>query len=89
MFRSSVVRRVVLSLAALSFLVVALCSLVAPQKMAEPFGYQLTRPSALNEYRAIYVGLFLAHALVLLWAARRVEQAVLGDVAGLLILRSP
>ncbi len=89
MIRSSVVRRVVLSLAALSFLIVALGSLVAPQKMSEPFGYDLAGPNALNEYRAIYVGLFLAHALVLLWAARHVEQAVLGDIAGLLILGQP
>lgn len=89
MIKSSVVRRVVLSLAALSFLVVAVGSLVAPHKMAEPFGYDLAGPNALNEYRAIYVGLFLAHALVLLWAARSIEQAMLGDIAALLILGQP
>jgi hypothetical protein len=86
MIRSSLIRRILLSLAALAFFAVALGSLIAPHKMAEPFGYELTSPNALNEYRAIYVGLFLAHAVVLLWAVRRIEHAALGDVAGLLIL---
>jgi hypothetical protein len=79
-------RRALLILAALVFLAIAVASLVAPQQMAKPFDYRLATPNSLSEYRAIYVGLWLAHAVVLSWAAWRIDLLHLGDVAGILIL---
>jgi hypothetical protein len=76
----------VLALAAAAFAAIALGSLVAPHQMAAPFDYELATRNALNEYRAIYVGLWLAHVAVLSWAALRIDLTYLGDVAGLLIL---
>ena len=79
-------RQVVLAVTAVVFAGIALASIVAPQTMADPLGYTLSNTNALNEFRAIYVGLWLAHAVVLIWAARRIDLIYLGDVAGILIL---
>lgn len=79
-------RRIALALAAIVFLGIAAASLIAPAKMAEPMGYALTNINAYSEFRAIYVGLWLAHAIVLGWAAWRIDQPALGDVGGILIL---
>jgi len=84
--KSSKTRRIILGLAALVFAAVAFGSLVAPQKLAEGFGYTLANTDALNEFRAIYVGLWLATAAIFALAARRVENALLGDVCALLLL---
>ena len=84
--KSSPARRTILGLAALVFAAVAFGSLTAPQKMAEGLGYSLANADGLNEFRAIYVGLWLATAALLALAARRVENALLGDVCALLLL---
>ncbi len=78
-------RRIVLTLTGLSFLAIAVGSLIAPVKMAEPLGYRLDSINALNEFRAIYVGLWLVHAGLCFWASRRIRERVLGDIAGLLV----
>jgi hypothetical protein len=41
---------------------------------------------ARNEFRAVYVGMWLAMVAILVLAWRRVEEPLLGDVAALLIL---
>lgn len=66
----------VLGLTALVFLGIALASLVRPHVMAEGVGYRLDSVDALSEFRAIYVGLWVATAVVLLVALARVEQAL-------------
>ena len=79
------VRRVLLLLAALVFTGIAVASLAAPETMAGSMGQRLDGVDARNEYRAIYVGLWLAHSILLVVAARRIEELVLGDLAALLI----
>lgn len=86
MHRILELRRIVLVLTGLVFLVIATASSLAPQFMAEPLGYALDNPSALNEFRAIYVGLWLAHTVIFFWAAWRSDLLYLGDVAGILLL---
>lgn len=76
----------ILGLTALVFLGIALASLVRPHVMAEGLGYRLDSVDALSEFRAIYVGLWGATAVVLLVAFARVEQALLGDLGAILIL---
>lgn len=78
-------RRILLVVTGLVFLGIAAGSLLAPATMAEPFEWTLEHPNSLNEFRAIYVGLWLAHAVLFFWAARRNDLPVLGDVAALLL----
>lgn len=84
--KSSRVRQVLLGLVALVFTGIAVASLVAPHTMAEGLGYSLTSVDALSEFRAIYVGLWLATALLLVIALRRIQEALLGDLGALLVL---
>ena len=72
--RSSRARRVLLALTALVFLGVAVGSLVAPHEMAAGLGYRLDNVDALNEFRAVYVGMWLAMAALLALAFRRIEE---------------
>lgn len=78
-------RRVVLYLIAGVFFFIAMASLVMPNEMAKPLGYELISLNALNEFRAIYVGLWLAHVLIFVIAARNIHQVILGDVCGILV----
>lgn len=80
------VRAFILYLVAGIFLLIAMASLLIPEKMAEPLGYRLDNVNALNEFRAIYVGLWLAHTLIFVMAARNTQQAVLGDICGILLM---
>jgi hypothetical protein len=84
--RSSRVRRILLGTTALVFVVIAALSLVRPHEMAAGLGYRLDNVDALSEHRAVYVGLWLAQAVLLLIALRRVEDAILGDLGALLVL---
>jgi hypothetical protein len=80
------VRRVLLGLTGLVFAGIAVASLLAPDTMAAGLGYTLGNVDARSEYRAIYVGLWLAQTVVCVMAARHVHDARLGDVVGILVL---
>jgi len=84
--RSSKVRQTVLGLTALVFTGVAVGSVLAPHKMAAGLGYTLDNVDALNEFRAIYVGLWLATAGLLIIALRRINEPLLGDLGAMLVL---
>jgi hypothetical protein len=86
MLRNSRLRQLMLGLAALVFLGIAVASVIRPHYMAEGLGYRLESVDALNEFRAIYVGLWSATAFFLVVAARRVREALLGDLAAVMIL---
>lgn len=84
--RNSRARQVLLGLTAAVFVAIAVASLVAPKPMAEGLGYSLLSVDALSEFRAVYVGLWLATAAVLVIAIRRVDVALLGDFCAILVL---
>jgi hypothetical protein len=84
--RSSRARQVLLGLTALVFTAIAVASLLMPREMARELGYSLDSVDALSEFRAIYVGLWLATAAALVIALRRVQDAILGDLCALLVL---
>ena len=65
---------------------VAVGSALAPHKMAAGLGYTLDNVDALNEFRAIYVGLWLATAGLLIIALRRINDPLLGDLGAMLVL---
>jgi hypothetical protein len=79
-------RQLVLALTALVFTGIAVASAIAPHKMAQGLGYTLPSVDALSEFRAIYVGLWLATAALLVIALRRIDQPLLGDLGALLVL---
>jgi len=84
--KNSRVRKILLGLIALVFTGIAAGALVDPRRMARGIGYTLDNVDALNEYRAIYVGLWLATAALMIVALRRIEQPLLGDLGAMLIL---
>ncbi len=79
-------RRIALGGAALVYLYVAVGSLLWAESFAEPFDYTLATVNAKNEWTAIYVGLWVFHAVIFTWAIVRIDLVVLGDVCGLLVL---
>jgi hypothetical protein len=84
--KSSKGRQVLLGLTALVFTGIAAGSLAAPRRMAESLGCSLDSVDALSEFRAVYVGLWLATAVLMVVALRRVREAVRGDLCAILVL---
>ena len=89
MIESDVLRQILLCLIALVFAVLAVRTLVTPQKVADELGYELKPPNGHSELFAIYFGLWLVSAAIAVFAAMRVEQAVLGDIVAALVLAQP
>jgi hypothetical protein len=84
MLHSNGFRRFALRAAAAVFVLVAAQSTIWPEQLF--LGERLDTVDARNEFRAIYLGLWLATAVLLWTAARRVEEPLLGDLGALLIL---
>jgi len=84
--KSSKARQILLGLTALVFTGMAVGSLAVPRRMAEGLGYSLDSVDSLSEFRAIYVGLWLATAVLMVVALRRVREALLGDLCAILVL---
>ena len=89
MIESDIARQILLALTALVFLVLAVRSWWLPDTVANELGYSVSGPNGYSELHAIYVGLWLAHAGLGVWAALQIDQAVFGDVLALLILGQP
>lgn len=84
--RSDRGRQVLLIVTALVFAAIAVRSLLAPEAAAAELGYALANVEARSEFRAIYVGLWAAHVVLLVVAALRVRDALLGDLCAVLVL---
>jgi hypothetical protein len=78
-------RRLGLAGSGLTFGVIALLSLITPEKVAAQYAFTLGSPDAWNEFHAIFTGFWLGLCAIMLVAARRVEQRLLGDLAGMAI----
>jgi hypothetical protein len=86
MLSSSRARQVLLALTGLAFALIAIAALVAPEKIAEPFRYGLGHVDSKNEFRAVYVGLWGAHAAACALAIKHIHNALTGDVIGMLVI---
>ena len=84
MLRSDALRRIILGIAAAVFVAIAGQAALWPDTLL--LGRHLDTVDARNEFRAIYLGLWLATAVLLVIAARRVREPILGDLGALLIL---
>jgi hypothetical protein len=82
--RSDSVRRFILGAAAAVFVLIAIQAILRPDQLL--LGGHLDSIDAYSEFRAIYLGLWLATAVLLIIAARRIREAILGDLGALLIL---
>jgi uncharacterized protein DUF4345 len=82
--RSDPVRRVILGIAAVVFVLIATQAILRPHQLL--LGRHLDSIDSYNEFRAIYLGLWLATAVLLVIAARRIHEPILGDLGALLIL---
>ncbi len=89
MIESDIARQVLLCLTALTFLVLAIRTVLLPEKVAAELGYGLNRPNGHSELFAIYFGLWLAIAALAILATVRVEVALLGDIVAALVLAQP
>ena len=77
--------RLVLRLSALPFAGIGLAFLLAPEGMARHVGVSLAGATANHDVRAVYGGLQLGCAALLLWGAARPERVRFALVAQLLL----
>lgn len=84
MFRSDRVRRVILGVTAVVFVLIATAASLRPDRLL--LGRHLDSIDSYNEFRAIYLGLWLATAVLLVVAAQRIREPALADLGALLIL---
>ena len=89
MIESDLLRQLLLGATGATFVGFALWGIAAPVAMAKPLGYALDNNNARSEFHAIYVGVFIAQALLCALAAMRVEDAVLGDLVAVFLLAQP
>ena len=81
-----VLRRLVLAGSGVIFALIALAAVAKPHLVAARYGLTLDGVEAMNEFRAVFVGFWLALAAMLVTAARRPALVVLGDLCGLALL---
>lgn len=74
---------------AFTYIVIALLALAAPEKLANSMGMILTGANSYSEFYAVYVGVWLATASLALLAARRIQDAQLGDLSAMFVLAQP
>jgi hypothetical protein len=79
-------RRLVLAGSGAVFALIALAAIVEPRLVAARYGLTLDGVEAMNEFRAVFIGFWLALAVALFTAARRPSLVVLGDFCGLALL---
>lgn len=78
-------RRTLLAIVAVVFTGLALLHVVAPAETARRIGIVAVGVDGLNELRAIYVGVWLATAIIFAMAARKYEDRTLYLVCTLLV----
>ena len=83
-FLNDAVRRVILVVAAVVFVLIAIQAILRPGQLL--LGRHLDSIDSYSEFRAIYLGLWLATAVLLVIAAQRIREPVLADLGALLIL---
>jgi hypothetical protein len=79
-------RRIVLAGSGLTFGTIAVAAVLWPRAVAVQYGLHLDGVDAFNEFRAVFVGFWLALAISMIVAARRPALTTLGDLCGLALL---
>lgn len=89
MIENDIARRVCLGVTAAVFILIALRACFKRTKLAAGLGYKLTAPNGYSEIYAVYVGVWLATAVLAVTAMYRVEDAILGDLLAGFVLAQP
>ncbi|MEQ1508945.1 MAG: DUF4345 family protein [Sphingopyxis sp.] len=89
MIFDDMLRQALLALTALTFVGFALWALFSPANLAQQLGYTINDANGHSEFRAIYIGLFIAQAALAITAAYRVHDALWGDMVALFLLAQP
>lgn len=89
MIHSDITRRTLLYLTALVFVAIAIHAVIAPEQMASGLGYALKGANGYSEFYAIYLGVWLATAILAILAAVRIRHPLLGDLLAMFILAQP
>ena len=89
MIYNNELRQLLLIAIGLTFTVFAAWAAVRPESLAKIVGYELTNNNAYSEFHAIYVGVFIAQALLCALAYVRIQDATLGDLVALFLLGQP
>ncbi|HTQ48090.1 MAG TPA: DUF4345 family protein [Polyangiaceae bacterium] len=79
-------RRLVLAGSGLTFGTIAIAAVVWPRTVAVQYGLHLDGVDAFNEFRAVFVGFWLALATSMIVAARRPALSTLGDLCGIALV---
>lgn len=86
MIYDDTIRQLMLVITSVTFLSFAIWATFNPKSLAAMLGYELASPNGQSEFHAIYIGVFLAQAVLFLLAALRVADATLGDLAAFFLL---
>ncbi len=89
MIHSDITRRILLYLTALVFVAIAVRAVIAPEQMASGLGYVLKGANGHSEFYAIYLGLWLATAILAILAAVRIRHSLIGDLVAMFVLAQP
>lgn len=89
MIYNDLIRQILLAATGIVFVIFALWATVKPESLATILGYELSNKNAFSEFHAIYVGVFIAQALLCTLAIVRVQDAAIGDLVALFLLSQP
>lgn len=89
MIRSTRIRQVLLVVTALVYLAIAVRAALLPDRLARGLGYTLHAPNGYSELFAVYVGVWVAIAVLALIAVRRSDDPLFGDVLALFVIAQP
>jgi len=89
MIHDDLIRQILLAATGGIFVGFALWAALAPRQLAATIGYRLDSANATSEFHAIYVGVFLAQALLCALAVVRIDDAIIGDLVAIFLLAQP
>lgn len=89
MIKSDIVRQFLFGIAAAVFVLIALRAALLPERMAAGLGYSLSAPNGFSEMYAVYVGVWVATAVLALVAIFRVREPLFGDLLAVFVLAQP
>ena len=71
------------------FILIAVRAALFPERMASGLGYTLSAPNGFSEMYAVYVGVWVATAVLALVAIFRVSDPLFGDLLAVFLLAQP
>lgn len=89
LIKSDIVRQIFFGITAAVFIFIAVRAALFPERMASGLGYTLSAPNGFSEMYAVYVGVWVATAILALVAIFRVREALFGDLLAVFVLAQP